>query len=178
MPDQRFLGGGGAEFMAKLIALRGNSGCGKTTVAKKLQKHFGHGTLLISQDMIRREMLYVKDGPETKAIDLLIELIKFGKENCTTIILEGILYADWYERLFEVVKEEYQGNIYAYYFDIPFEETLLRHSTKPNAGEFGEAEMKSWWREKDYLKTIPEFIIGKDMAAEEIVDMIVEQIAG
>jgi adenylylsulfate kinase-like enzyme len=162
---------------SKIVMLRGNSGCGKTTVARALQRHFGHGTLLISQDVIRREMLYVKDGPETKAIDLLIELVRYGKENCAIVILEGILYADWYQRLFETVKEEFDGNIHAYYFDIPFEETLSRHRTKPSAGEFGEVEMKRWWREKDYLEIIPESMIGEDMAAGDIVNRIIEQIA-
>ncbi|MGF7144199.1 energy-coupling factor transporter ATP-binding protein EcfA2 [Anaerotaenia torta] len=162
----------------KIIVLRGNSGSGKTTIAKELQRRFGHGTLLVSQDVVRREILYVKDGPETKAIDLLIELVKYGKENCATVILEGILYADWYQRLFEAVKEAFGSHIYAYYFDIPFEETLFRHGTKPNAGEFGEEEMKRWWREKDYLADISEFIIGKDIAADAIVNMIMRQTNG
>ena len=46
--------------MSKLIMLRGNSGSGKTTIAKELQKHFGRNTMLISQDVIRRDMLWVK----------------------------------------------------------------------------------------------------------------------
>ena len=37
--------------------LRGNSGSGKTTVAKGLQELFGRGTMVLSQDMIRREVL-------------------------------------------------------------------------------------------------------------------------
>ena len=162
----------------KIIILRGNSGCGKTTVAKELQRRCGSGTLLLSQDVVRREMLYVKDGPETKAIDLLITLVRHGRENCATIILEGILNSDWYQRLFEAVKDEFGNNVYAYYFDIPFEETLFRHATKPNAGEFGETEMKRWWREKDYLKNISELTINKDMSAEAIVNMILEQANG
>ncbi|WP_349948707.1 hypothetical protein ABFV83_09915 [Lacrimispora sp. BS-2] len=72
----------------------------------------------------------------------MINLVRYGKENCATVILEGILYADWYQRLFEVIKDEFANQIHAYYFDIPFEETLFRHKTKPNAGEFGEADMK------------------------------------
>ena len=48
--------------MTKLIILRGNSGSGKTTIAKELQKLFGKNTMLISQDVIRREMLNVDDG--------------------------------------------------------------------------------------------------------------------
>ncbi|HWS30263.1 MAG TPA: kinase [Clostridia bacterium] len=162
----------------KIIILRGNSGGGKTTVAKELQRRCGSGTLLLSQDVVRREMLYVKDGPETKAIDLLIMLVRHGRENCTTILLEGILNSDWYQRLFEAIKDEFGNNVYAYYFDIPFEETLFRHATKPNAGEFGETEMKRWWREKDYLKNISELTINKDMSAEAIVNMILEQANG
>lgn len=98
------------------------------------------------------------------------------QENCTTVILEGILYADWYQRLFEIVKYEFGSNIYACYFNIPFEETLLRHKTKPNAGEFGEAEMKCWWRENDYLEVISEYMITPDMTADAIVNTIIEKI--
>ena len=36
--------------MSKLIILRGNSGSGKTTIAKEIQKNFGRNTMLISQD--------------------------------------------------------------------------------------------------------------------------------
>ncbi len=160
----------------KIIILRGNSGSGKTTIAKLLQKEFGRGTLLISQDVVRRDILYVKDGPQSKAVQLLIDLVQFGRKNCNLLILEGMLYADWYQELFEFIKIHFNSNIYAYYFEVPFEETLLRHRTKPNANEFGEAEMKRWWREKDYIQSIPERIINKDMTIDEIVEMISTQI--
>ena len=39
--------------MKKIIILRGNSGSGKTTVARALQKKFGYNTMMISQDGIR-----------------------------------------------------------------------------------------------------------------------------
>lgn len=38
----------------KLIILRGNSGSGKTTIAKELQKVFGRNTMIISQDVVLR----------------------------------------------------------------------------------------------------------------------------
>ena len=65
--------------MHKLIVLRGNSGSGKTTVAKELQKVLGSNTMLISQDVIRRDMLNVKDGKDTLAIPLLMELLRYGR---------------------------------------------------------------------------------------------------
>lgn len=67
--------------MGKLIILRGNSGSGKTTVAKELQKKFGYNTMLISQDEIRRNILWVKDCIDTKALPLMIELLKYGYEH-------------------------------------------------------------------------------------------------
>ena len=41
--------------MKKLVILRGNSGSGKTIVAKKLQEKFGPNTMRLSHDMIRME---------------------------------------------------------------------------------------------------------------------------
>lgn len=45
----------------KLIILRGNSGSGKTMIAKALHQFLKEQSLLISQDVVRREMLRVKD---------------------------------------------------------------------------------------------------------------------
>jgi adenylate kinase family enzyme len=158
--------------VAKLIILRGNSGSGKTTTAKALQRKFGNGTMLISQDVVRREILFVKDGPDTEASQLLNELALYGKKHCNIIILEGILNSKWYKKLFENLYDEFNNEIFSYYFDISFEETLIRHKQKPNAHEFGEIEMKRWWNEKDLLDIIPEVCIHKELSLNEIVDMI------
>ena len=161
---------------SKIIILRGNSGSGKSTAAKLLQNRFGYGTLLISQDMIRREILWVKDGIGTKVISLLIEMVKYGRENCDVVILEGILNADWYRELFEQIKIQFDSWIYAYYYEIPFEETLIRHRTKPNCNEFGEEEMKRWWKEKDYIGIIPEKLITADYSMDKTVEMIFQDV--
>lgn len=160
---------------SKIIILRGNSGSGKSSVAKSLQNKFGNGTMLISQDVIRRDMLKVRDGMETKALPLLIELVKYGQKNCEVVILEGILISNLYKELFEQVKIEY-NDIYAYYYDIPFEETLKRHQTKPNHMEFGEDKMKSWWIENDYIGIIPEKILTADLSLERTVDIIFQDV--
>ena len=57
--------------------------------------------MLISQDIVRREMLFVNDGPNTEASKLLLELALYGKNNCDIVILEGILDSKWYRSLFE-----------------------------------------------------------------------------
>jgi adenylate kinase family enzyme len=162
--------------VAKLIILRGNSGSGKTTTGKALQRKFGHGTMLISQDVVRRKMLFVKDGPNTEASKLLLELALYGKSNCNIVIVEGILNSKWYKNLFENLLDEFKGRIFAYYFDIPFEETLSRHQQKQNAHEFGEKEMREWWNEKDLLDIIPEVLLCKELSLNEIVDLIYQDV--
>ncbi|WP_238918300.1 kinase [Clostridium sp. YIM B02555] len=161
---------------SKIIILRGNSESGKTTVANVLQKRLGRGTFVISQDVIRREMLWVRDGSETKAISLLINLVKYGKENCEFVILEGILNAVWYKELFEIIKLEFDSSTYAYYYDLSFEETLKRHQTKLNCNDFGENDMKQWWNDKDFIEIIEEKILSRELSIEETVDIIIKDI--
>lgn len=158
--------------MVKLIILRGNSGSGKTTIAKELQRKFGENTMLISQDVIRREMLGVKDGPNTLALPLIKELLFYGTSHSDIIILEGIMYADCYKPLFEYAIQLSDTKVYAYYFNIPFEETLKRHLTKPNCNDFGEETMRRWWREKDFSDVLNEVCITAERDIENIVSDI------
>ncbi len=67
---------------------------------------------------------------------------------------------------------DFQGDKLVYYFDVSFAETVCRHATKPNAHEFGEAEMRQWWKDQDVLGVSGERRIGEQLAQAEIVDMI------
>ena len=112
--------------------------------------------MVISQDVVRREMLRVKDGTGTKALPLLSELLMYGKNNCETVIFEGTLYSKWYMPLFELAKNTFKDEIRDYYCGLTFTETLIRHGTKSNKDDFGEEEMKKRRHKKDYIKIIPE----------------------
>ena len=90
---------------------------------------------------------------------------------------EGILNAKWYRPLFEIALELYGRDIFAYYYDLPFEETLKRHESKTNRFEFGEKEMRRWWNEKDFLPMISEKILHKDLSFEDAVSMIYNQVS-
>ena len=152
------------------LAMIGASGSGKTTVAKELQKKFGYNTMPISQDEIRRNILWVKDGIDTKALPLMIELLKYGYEHSDIVILEGIMHEEWYNPLFKVANELYGSNVYAYYFDLSFEETVRRHNTRNR--EFGEKDMRRWWREKDFSSVLREQAITCEMDTDSIVEKI------
>ena len=163
--------------MSRLVILRGNSGSGKTTVAKMLQEKFRPNTMLISHDMIRMQILHVWSAEGVrKSLPLMIALLRYGRRNSEITILEGILPYEDYKPLFEAALEEYGENIFSYYYDISFEETLRRHQTKPNRDEFGEADMRRWWREKDFLEGIPQTVLDEDVRLEEAVELIYGQV--
>ena len=155
-----------------LIILRGNSGCGKTSTARLLQHQLGYGTMLVSQDVVRREMLRVKDIENNPAIQLIYDLCMYGNNVGYTVILEGILSNKKYGAMLRRLLDDFQGEKLIYYFDVSFEETVRRHATKPNAHEFGESEMRQWWKDQDVLNMPGEQRIGEQLSQAEIVDLI------
>ena len=155
-----------------LIILRGNSGCGKTSTARLLQRRLGYGTMLVSQDVVRREILRVKDSKNNPAIQLIYNLCMYGNKVGYTVILEGILSNKKYGAMLHRLLNDFQGDKLVYYFDVSFEETMRRHATKSNAHEFGESEMRQWWKDQDVLDVPGEQRIGEQLAQAEIVDMI------
>jgi hypothetical protein cdivTM_05862 len=90
------------------------------------------------------------------------------------VILEGILSSKKYGAMLRQLLNDFQGDKLVYYFDISFEETVRRHATKPNAHEFGELEMRRWWKEKDYLYFENEFLIRNDTSQEDLINMILK----
>lgn len=164
--------------MPRLIILRGNSGSGKTTAARMLQEKLGPNTMRISHDMVRMEILHVwsREGLE-RSLPLMIELMKYGRRNSEFTVMEGIMPYSDYKPLFEAAVDEYgRENIFAYYYDISFEETLRRHQTKPNRDDFGEEDMRRWWQEKDYMENIEECILGEDISLDGAVEKIYREV--
>lgn len=161
--------------MGKLIIIRGNSGSGKTKLAKEIHNRLPRNTLLIPQDTVRRDMLRVKDGKNTLGLPLFKDLLLYSYHNCDYVILEGILNAEWYEPLFKEAQHLFGDAIYAYYFDIPFEETILRHKQR-HISSFGEKQMRSWWKEKDYIGFIPETKFSSRTSLIEEIKIIMKDI--
>lgn len=51
-------------------------------------------------------MLWVKDGIDTKALPLMIKLLKYGNGHSDIVILEGIMNGEWYKDFSSVLKEK------------------------------------------------------------------------
>ncbi|MFC4403845.1 kinase [Gracilibacillus xinjiangensis] len=161
---------------SKLIILRGNSGSGKTTTAKNLQNHLGRGTLLVSQDTVRREMLKVHDRDGNLSIELIRQIAEYGKGKCEFVIVEGILYKQRYGEMLNHLIEFFHSKTYTYYFDLSFEETVLRHNSRPKKMEFGKDSMRAWWNPNDYLGVDGEVSLTSDMSQNDVVQLILQQV--
>lgn len=167
-----------SDFMSpKLIIIRGNSGSGKTTIAGAIQKQLGKNSMLISHDVFRRDILGVEDTPGNDSIELMKRVALYGKEIGKSVILEGVLPTHKYKEILESLSREFDGQVLSYYLDVSFGVTLKRHASRVYADEFGEQEMREWWRDKDYLNIAQEKLIDEDMTEGEIVDMILADVA-
>ncbi|WP_174856066.1 kinase [Streptomyces hyaluromycini] len=144
----------------RLVVLRGNSASGKSSVAAGLRERFGRGLALVGQDNLRRVVLRERDRPGAANIGLIDLTARYALDAGYHVVVEGILYADHYGAMLTRLRADHRGPTHAYYLDVPFEETLIRHASKPQADEYGEAEMRSWYRERDLLPGGFETVIG------------------
>jgi len=158
-----------------LIVLRGNSGSGKTTVSHALRDAFGRGLAWVSQDLIRRIILKEKDVPGGVNIGLIDQVARYCLDHGQHVALDGILYADRYEQMLAGLNTDHLGSSYFYYFDVSLDETLRRHTTRPQAAEFGPDFMRTIYRPRDLLSSIHEHIIQESSALEQTITLILEE---
>jgi len=156
----------------KLIVLRGPSGSGKSSVSKLLRTSQSGPIALIEQDYLRRTILKEKDVPGGLNIELIKMTVLMALENSFDAILEGIFDAGRYGKMFEEIIRRHPRDNHFFYFDISFEGTLLRHQHKQNRNDFGETEMRRWYKERNFLECAKEVIIPETNNLEETTDFI------
>lgn len=144
----------------RLVLLRGNSASGKSSIASGLRERFGRGLALVGQDNLRRTVLRERDRPGAANIGLIDAVARYSLDAGYHVVLEGILYADHYGPMLQRLLEDHRGRTHCYYLDIDFAETVRRHATKPQADEYGEVELRDWYRPRDLLPDGAESLIG------------------
>lgn len=152
--------------------IRGNSASGKSTIAAAIRARYGRGLAVVSQDNIRRVVLREHDGPGGANIGLLDLTCRYAISAGFCTVLEGILYSAHYGQMLAELRTEYGDRSSWWYLDVPFEQTLQRHATKPQASAYGRAEMSAWWHEHDLLPGGFEQIITASATAEAAADQI------
>jgi predicted kinase len=156
----------------RLIVLRGNSGSGKSTVARALREAYGRGLAWVSQDLIRRDILKEKDRPGGVNIGLIDQVVRYCLDQGYHAVLDGILYADRYEQMLEGLQRDHLGQSYFYYLDVSIEETFRRHGLRPQASEFTVEAMRDWYRPQDLLASVQECIVPQTSTIQQTMGLI------
>jgi len=155
----------------QLIVLRGNSGSGKSTVARALRERFGRRLAWVEQDYLRRIVLKELDEPGGVNIGLIEQTVKYALENGYHTVLEGILNAARYGDMLQRFSDTYSAHFF--YFDLSFEETVRRHMTRPQSSEFSSDMMREWYRSTDLLPFVQEKVFDESSSLEDVVKVIV-----
>jgi hypothetical protein len=74
--------------------------------------------------------------------------------------------------MLDALRRDHRGASFWYYLDVPIEETMRRHATRPQAAEFGRAEMQRWYRELDLLPGGIEQIIPASNSLDDTVRQV------
>jgi hypothetical protein len=88
------------------------------------------------------------------------------------VVLEGILPTRRYGEMLARLAREHLGSSLFYYLDVPFDETVRRHATRPKAAAFGFEDMREWYRSRDLLGTPEEKLIDESSSLDETVQLI------
>lgn len=156
----------------RLVVLRGNSASGKSSVAAGLRERFGRGLALVGQDNLRRTVLREHDRPGAANIGLIDLTARYALDAGFHVVVEGILYADRYGDMLARLRADHRGPTHSYYLDVPFDETLVRHATKPIADVVDETRLREWYRPRDLLPGGIETVIGADTTLAQTVDRV------
>lgn len=158
-----------------MIVIRGNSGSGKSTIARDLRDRLG--AAWIEQDHFRRVVL----GEHGNYTPVTIDLIETAVRTCLAagrhVVVDGIFNAAKYSDMF-VRLAALPGNDSRFFaFDLEFGETLQRHGTRgAKAAEFGEHEMRGWYHGWNPLSGIDEVRLGMELDPGQVVDVILSAI--
>lgn len=117
-------------------------------------------------------MLREWDRPGAANIGLIDLTARDALDAGYHVVLEGILYADHYGDMLTRLRSDHRGPTHNYYLDVPLEETLARHATKPIADDVDDARLRDWYRPSDLLPGGSETVIGAGSALDETVDRI------
>jgi predicted kinase len=155
-----------------LVVIRGNSGSGKSTVARELRRRFGRGCALVEQDYLRRIVLRELDLPGGCAPELIGQTARFALAHGYHVVVEGIMAADRYAPMLGSLLADHRGPFFAFYLDVSLEECLRRHAGRPQAAEFTAEDVRSWYIPRDTLGVEAEVVVPETSSLEDTISLI------
>jgi predicted kinase len=155
-----------------LIVIRGNSGSGKSSIARQLQMRHGRGCAWVEQDYLRRIVLRERDKAGGLAPVLIDQTVRTALDHGYHVVLDGILRASRYSPMLTSLCHDHRGRTTAFYLDVSLSETLRRHRTRPQADRFSTTDMRGWYVPHDLLGIDGEHVLHENTSLEEAVHQI------
>lgn len=161
----------------RLIIIRGNSASGKTTAAWEIRKRFAERRLaIVSQDVLRRDILRTKDDPNNPAIGLIDLTARYALDCGYHVVIEGILHSKSHAEMLTNLVRDHAGETAAFYYDLDFDETVRRHAFKSYAHEYGAEMMRQWYQERDVIPALNETIFDANISQDEAVTRMMDTV--
>ncbi|WP_207204622.1 kinase [Sanguibacter massiliensis] len=157
---------------SRLIFIRGNSGSGKPSLAKAIRAARPRGVAIIGHDVLRREILHVRDHPGALSVPYIDMSARFALDQGLHVIVEGILHSEIYGDMLARLRSDHRGVTRSYCYELGLDETLRRHRTKPLADEVTEEIVASWYRSVDRVPELDEAVLGAGLSASDALERV------
>jgi predicted kinase len=158
-----------------LIVVRGNSGSGKSSIVEGIRQAHGHGVAWIEQDYVRRIIFQELDQPDGANVQVIRQIARQALDRGYHAVVEGIMPKIRYGDMLAQLRDDHAGPSYFYYLDIPLEETVRRHATRPKATAFTAEEMATWYTGTDLLDEPRETVIDQTSSLQTTVNRILTE---
>ncbi|MGO1545600.1 MAG: AAA family ATPase [Gulosibacter sp.] len=158
--------------VTRLIIIRGNSGSGKSQLAHAIRAARPRGVAIIGHDVLRREVLHVRDHPGALSVPYIDLSARFALDNGLDVVIEGILHSESYGEMLTQLRNDHAGLTRCYYYELSLEETLKRHRTKALAAEVSEADVTSWYRCEDRVAGLAESVFDATLGPTDALERV------
>ncbi|MGW4502681.1 hypothetical protein ACWENR_29260 [Micromonospora sp. NPDC004336] len=88
------------------------------------------------------------------------------------VVLEGILHTGRHRSMLTGLRDGHRGRSLFCYLDVSLPETLRRHLTRPQAGEFTAEQMSGWYAARDVLGWPGELVLPETTTLYGAVGLI------
>jgi hypothetical protein len=102
--------------------------------------------------------------------------VRYALDRGYDVILEGILAAARYEPMLAGLARDHAGTTAHYYFDVPLEETLRRHATRPLARKVTPDMIRDWYIPRDLLGYTAERVIPESSSLQNTIQRIMTEL--
>lgn len=147
-------------------------------MARRVQRELpGSKIAVIGQDHVRRDLLWERETEQRGTIGL----VTVTAQHCLSIghitVVQGIFGSERYADMFAELLDGHHGPSLVYYLDVSLAETLRRHARKTFAADVPDAEVASWYRERDVLGVEGEVVLGETMGEDEMAERVLQDLA-